>query len=128
VRAADIETLREINGVGDIVAASLHAWMQNPEHMEFLNALLEQVHIESVSLPREGSLKGKTMVFTGTLPTLPRDEAEELARANGAQVTSSVSKKTDYVVVGTDPGSKADKARELGVTILDEEEFRRLLA
>ncbi len=127
VRKADIDTLQAIDGVGDIVAASLYAWMRVPEHIEFLDALLSHVHIESISLPKNGALQGKTMVFTGTLPTLAREEAEALARGEGAQVTSSVSKKTDYVVVGNDPGSKADKARELGVTILDENEFRRLL-
>ena len=70
---------------------------------------------------------GKTMVFTGTLPTLDRATAQTMAQEVGAKVTGSVSKKTDYVVAGADPGSKYTKARSLGVTIIDENEFLRLL-
>lgn len=72
-------------------------------------------------------LKGKTFVFTGTLPTLSRSDAEDMARKAGGAVTSSVSKNTSYVVVGSDPGSKADKAESLGVTILSESQFLKLL-
>ncbi len=72
-------------------------------------------------------LAGKTFVFTGGLADLSRDEAKALVAARGGKVTSSVSAKTDYVVAGADPGSKLAKARELGVKILDEAEFRELL-
>ena len=72
-------------------------------------------------------LAGKTFVLTGTLPTLSRDEAKELLEAAGAKVAGSVNKKTDYVVAGLDAGSKLDKARELGIAVLDEPGLRALL-
>jgi DNA ligase (NAD+) len=72
-------------------------------------------------------LAGKTVVLTGTLPTLSRDEAKELLEAAGAKVAGSVSKKTDYVVAGAEAGSKLDKARELGVPVLDEQGLKELL-
>ena len=71
--------------------------------------------------------EGKTFVFTGTLSTMTRAEAKDLVEKLGGKATSSVSKKTDYVVVGENPGSKADKARNLGVTILSVEKFKKLL-
>jgi DNA ligase (NAD+) len=74
-----------------------------------------------------GVLAGKTVVFTGTLPTLARPEAKAIAERHGAKVTDSVSKRTDYVVVGADAGSKARKAAELGITVLDEDGFRALV-
>jgi DNA ligase (NAD+) len=73
-------------------------------------------------------LAGKTVVLTGTLPTLARDEAKDLLEAAGAKVAGSVSRKTDYVVAGAEAGSKLDKARELGVPVLDEDGLRSLLA
>ncbi|HEY4683984.1 MAG TPA: BRCT domain-containing protein, partial [Candidatus Acidoferrales bacterium] len=76
---------------------------------------------------KETRLKGKTFVFTGTLARHERAEAERLVMQSGGKVSSSVSKKTDYVVVGTDPGSKYDKAKSLGVTILDESQFEKLV-
>jgi DNA ligase (NAD+) len=127
VRNASREDLIAIHGVGEVVAHSLYSWLRQRDHRVFLDALLREVTIERKQATRSAKLDGKTFVFTGTLPTLGRTEAEDLARAHGAHVTSSVSKKTDYVVVGADPGSKAEKAQELGVTILDEEAFRALV-
>jgi DNA ligase (NAD+) len=127
IRTADIETLEAIDGVGDIVAASLYSWMRTPAHIRLLDALLSHIQIESLQKQRGGKLEGKTFVFTGTLSSLPRADAEELVRMSGGTVTSSVSKKTDYVVAGTEPGSKASKAESLGVTIIDEAGFRKLL-
>lgn len=130
VRDATVNELARIFGVGEIVAGSLFSWMHNKEHTELLDALLKYVTVippETESPGKGKLLSGKTFVFTGTLETLSRDVAEEMARAEGAHVTSSVSKKTDYVVVGSDPGSKAEKAKTLGVTILDETAFLKLL-
>ncbi len=128
VRAATTADLAALYGVGEIVATSLVSWMHEKAHRELLNDLLEQVTVITPEKEyQHGPLKGKTMVFTGTLPTLSRDDAEERARKAGAHPTNSVSKKTDYVVVGSDAGSKAAKAKELGVPVISEEEFLRLL-
>ncbi len=129
IRKANTEELARIHGVGEVVAESLVAWMRDPLHTETLDALLKYIDIvlPEKSKDGEGKLTGKTFVFTGTLPNLERGIAEEMVRTAGGSATSSVSKKTDYVVVGTDPGSKAAKAEELGVSILDEAAFRKLL-
>lgn len=124
---ADEATLTALHGVGTVVAQSLRAWFQHTEHAALIRALLKEITVVKPKRVRSTILHGKTIVFTGTLPTLGRSEGEELARAHGATVTSSVSRKTDYVVVGADPGSKAERAKELGVTILDERQFRALL-
>jgi DNA ligase (NAD+) len=80
-----------------------------------------------VKARKDSPLAGKVFVLTGGLASMSRDEARRKLQTLGAKVTDSVSKKTDYVVVGEDPGSKADKARELGVTMLDEKEFLKLI-
>lgn len=126
IRHASEEGLAHVHGVGEVVAHSLVAWMQDAHNRELLDALLKEVTpVNEAS--SHGALQGKTFVFTGTLPTLSRGEAEERARAQGAHIASSVSKKTDYVVVGADPGTKAEKAATLGVNILNEDEFLALL-
>jgi DNA ligase (NAD+) len=128
VRKADESVLAEIYGVGEIVAHALVMWMHDGEHTKQLDALLMHVNPTRVEKPgQDRALFGKSIIFTGSLPTLSRSDAEVLARTHGAHVVSSVSKKTDYVVVGTDPGSKATKALELGLTILDEAEFLSLI-
>lgn len=128
VEKAAVEDLAQIHGVGDIVAESLVIWMTDPEHKALVRELTKYVTIEPVEVAGGNeALSGKMIVFTGTLPSLPRSEAEELARQHGAHVTSSVSGNTDYVVVGEEPGSKAGKAEKLGVSILDEAGFRALL-
>ena len=128
---AGVEQLLEVPDVGPIVAQSIHTFFQQPHNRE----VVEQLRACGVTW-QEGEpaarepkpLAGKTVVLTGTLPTLSRDEAKDLLEAAGAKVAGSVSKKTDYVVAGEEAGSKLDKARELGVTVLDEEGLRRLLA
>ena len=128
IRHASRDELAQVYGIGDIVADSLVSWLQNKTHTKELDALLKHIKIESPTKNKaRGGLEGKTFVFTGTLPSLSRDEAEDLARQRGASVTSSVSKNTSYVVVGSDPGSKAEKAESLGVTILNETEFKKLI-
>lgn len=128
IRKATEDEIASVYGVGEIVAESLYSWLHAKENEQYLDALL--AHVRPVAVERsahEGVLSGKTFVFTGTLPTLSRSAAEEMARAAGASVTSSVSKHTSYVVVGADPGSKADKAEKLGVAMLDEAGFLDLL-
>lgn len=129
IRAATREELAEIYGVGEIVAESLYSWLRNKVHVKELDALLTHLEIEIVDTTHmSGTLSGKTFVFTGTLPTLSRTDAEDMVRKAGGAVTSSVSKNTSYVVVGSDPGSKAEKAESLGVTVLDETAFLKLLS
>jgi DNA ligase (NAD+) len=124
------EQLLEVPDVGPVVAESIHTFFQQPHNRE----VVEQLRACGVTW-EEGQpaarapkpLAGKTIVLTGTLPTLTRDEAKDLLEAAGAKVAGSVSKKTDYVVAGAEAGSKLDKARELGVAILDEQGLKDLL-
>jgi DNA ligase (NAD+) len=118
--AAEVEELMAVRDIGPIVAAHIHAFFREPHNREVIDKLhAAGVHWEKVARPRPRPLAGKTFVLTGTL-SMPREALKERLLAAGAKVTGSVSKKTDYVVVGEDPGSKYDKAKELGIEILDE--------
>ena len=127
---ATVEQLTAVADVGPIVALSLRTFFDQPHNRE----VVEQLRACGLTW-KEGEpaasnpkpLAGKTFVITGTLPTLGRDEAKDLLEAAGAKVAGSVSKKTDYLVAGAEAGSKLDKARELGVEILDEVGLMRLL-
>ena len=129
---ASVEQLLEVPDVGPIVAASIHTFFAQPHNREVVEQLLaagvtpKESAGEANDQPRP--LLGKTLVLTGTLPTLSRDEAKELIEAAGGKVSGSVSKKTHYVIAGEEAGSKLDKARELGVPVLDEAGLRLLLA
>lgn len=128
IRKAKPADFEEINGVGDVVAESVFDWMRNDLHSEMLDALLSQVKIANPkSEIRNSKFKGQTFVLTGTLPNLSRDEAKEMIRKNGGNVSSTVSKKTDFVVAGGEAGSKLEKAEILGVEILDEEMFLKMI-
>ncbi len=114
--------------VGPKVAGSIREYFQNPKNQEILARLLAAgVSPSPPEKPPETPLAGKTFVFTGALSRLSREEAKALVTRRGAKVSSSVSNKTDYVVVGIDPGSKYSRARELGITTLDETAFEELL-
>ncbi|MFW6175837.1 MAG: NAD-dependent DNA ligase LigA [Acidobacteriota bacterium] len=132
IRNASAEELQEVPGVGPRMAEEITAFFADEHHREVLDRLLDGRVTLVEPPPREEAgpqpLEGLTMVFTGSLERFTRSEAKELAQAHGAKVTGSVSKKTDYVVAGEDPGSKHDKAVELGVTVLDESGFADLLA
>jgi len=119
--------LGSISGIGPSIATELAAFFAQPQNLATIEALRAHLTIEPAATPAtsDHALAGKTIVFTGTL-TMARPEAKARAEALGAKVTESVSKKTDYVVVGEDAGSKAKKAAELGLQILNEEEFRTL--
>jgi DNA ligase (NAD+) len=123
------EELTSIPEIGDIMAASIVAFFQEPRNQETVTKL-QQAGVNTIE-PRvdqtDMPLSGKAFVLTGTLQTLSRNEAAELIESRGGKVTASVSRKTDYVVVGSEPGSKYDKAMQLGLTILDEESFLALL-
>ena len=129
---ASVEQLMEIPDVGPIASTSVRAFFDQPHHREVVEQLIAAgVHwpaIEGTASDAHRPLLGKTLVITGTLPTLSRDEAKELIEAAGGKASGSVSKKTDWLVAGEEAGSKLDKARELGVAILDEAGLRALLA
>ncbi|MHB8831525.1 MAG: helix-hairpin-helix domain-containing protein, partial [Patescibacteria group bacterium] len=128
LREATLEELDSIEGVGDVVAKAIHEFFHSKDEMAKVNHILEFVHVErETSEAVHGRLSGTTWVFTGTLDSVARDDAKEMVRKLGADVSESVSRKTTYVVVGADPGSKADKAKELGVTMLDEKEFLKMV-
>ena len=122
------EELSSIHDVGDIIADSIIKYFSNDKNIEEINRL-KQYNLNMKYLGRESTdnelITGKTFVITGTL-SRPRDEIKEMLEVNGGNVTTSVSKKTDVVIVGTDPGSKYDKAKELGITIWGEEEIKDL--
>lgn len=127
LQAADTTTVAAIHGVGETVAESVVAWFLNAKNQARLHALLKHLTISNTATQRSDALSGATVVFTGTLPSLSRDEAKALARAAGATVSNSVSKNTTYVVAGGKPGSKEAKANELGVAIIDETAFKKLV-
>lgn len=123
------QVLMEVDGVGGAMAGSVWGFLEDPRTRSMMEDLAAQLHIEA-ELPKPimgGKLENKIMVFTGTLANMSRGEAKARAEQAGAKVSGSVSAKTDYVVAGADPGSKAKKAADLGVALLSEEEFMRLL-
>ena len=128
--AAGIDRLQQVPDVGPVVAASIARFFAESHNVE----VIEQLRAAGVNWPEgepsavaNSPIAGKTFVLTGTLPTLTRDEAKDMIEALGGKVAGSVSKKTDYVVAGAEAGSKLDKAQALGVSILDERQFRELV-
>ena len=117
--------------VGPVVAQSIAAFFAEPHNREVIAQLLKAGVGFAETAPRQfnaaGPVYGKTFVLTGALPGLSRDDAQQKIRDHGGKVSGSVSKKTDYVVAGADAGSKYDKARELGIAILDEAGLLALL-
>ncbi|MEK7882271.1 NAD-dependent DNA ligase LigA [Methyloversatilis sp. NSM2] len=126
---ASVEELAQVPDVGPVVAASIHTFFAQPHNREVVEQLRACgiVWEEGEAQVASGPLVGKTVVLTGTLPTLSRDQAKDLLEAAGAKVAGSVSKKTDFVVAGTDAGSKLTKAQELGINILDESGLMSML-
>ncbi|GAA6141086.1 NAD-dependent DNA ligase LigA [Hydrogenophaga sp. 5NK40-0174] len=131
VMQADEEALLAVADVGPVVAASVHTFFAQAHNREVVEQLVAcGVHWpeEAVDHDAPKPLAGLTVVLTGTLPTMGRDEAKAMLEAAGAKVSGSVSKKTAYVVAGAEAGSKLDKAQALGITVLDEEGMKALLA
>ncbi len=124
------EDLMHIEGVGEKVARSIYEFFHNPQNLKLIDELKSlgvRTDVKEGLEPKSGKLEGLTFVLTGSLDHFSRSEATQILEGNGAHVTNSVSHKTDYVVVGKDPGSKYTKAMELGVKTLSEEEFLRFL-
>ena len=130
VMEADLDTLQQIHGVGPRMAEDVHKFFRQPHNREVIDALRRAGVRWRATQARTRvaqTLAGKTFVLTGGLASMTRDEAKRALKALGAKVGESVSKKTDYVVAGEEPGSKLDKARELGVQVIDEAALRQLL-
>ena len=129
--SATVDQIDDVPGIGPEIAASVREWFDDPENLALIDRLkaagLRMADDRAVAEPKEGPLVGKTIVLTGTMPTMTREEGTELAQAAGARVASSVSKKTDFVVAGENAGSKLTKAETLGVEIIDEAGFRERL-
>jgi DNA ligase (NAD+) len=119
-----------VHGIGPEIAQSVYEWLQTPSHqdlIEKLRAIGLQLIGESKTAPTSTALAGKVFVLTGTLPSLKRDQAKQLVQRAGGKVTNSVSKKTDFVIVGAEAGSKLETAQTLGIPCLSEPEFLALL-
>jgi len=128
---ADVSQLEQLDGIGPNIAQSIVGWFQQPHNRELLEKLKQNgvwpVEAEESEQLKSKPLAGLTFVITGTLPTLTREEATRLIEENGGKVTDSVSRKTSYLVLGAEPGSKYIKAVELGVPILDENQLKELI-
>ena len=128
---ATVEELDAVHEIGLTMAESIHDWFADPGNArlcERLRVAGVRTEIEKAARPSAAqTLAGKIFVLTGTLPNLSRDEATAQIEARGGRVTSSVSKKTDFVLAGAEPGSKLDKANQLGVKVIDEDDFGKLL-
>lgn len=127
IGSASREAFESIYGVGPKVAESIFSWFQDPNNQKLVANLLKQIRIVASQVTTNQAFAGKTFVFTGSLPTLEREEAQSMVRQNGGDVSSSVSVKTSFLVAGEEAGSKLEKARELGVKIISEREFLEMV-
>lgn len=131
--SADEARLVEVEGIGPIMARTIEETLAEDRTREVIDRFrahglrMEDDSPAHPAPPAEGPLVGKTLVLTGTLPNLSRDDATQRIEAAGGKVTGSVSKKTDYLVAGADPGSKLTKAQDLGTEVLDEDGLLALL-
>ena len=130
ISKSSVDELSQVDGVGSVIAESIIDWFKVDWHREIVKrwgkAGVAMELVQTDIAPQ--TLAGLTFVVTGSLDSFSRDGINEVIAAHGGKSASSVSKKTDYVLVGADPGSKLQKAQELGVTIIDESRFKELLA
>ena len=126
---ASVEDLANIEGVGEKIAQSVYAYFHNNQNLEMVKEFEKYgLNFESnATAPKTDELAGKTFVLTGTLSSMTRDEATEKIKQMGGKTSSSVSKKTSFVVAGENAGSKLDKAQNLGVIILNEDDFLKMI-
>ena len=130
MKAKETAHIVSIDGIGASMATDMVEFFQEPHNIEVIEKLLKQITIEEFidDSRNDSPISGKTVVFTGTLQKMTRSEAKAKALSLGAKVAGSVSKNTDYVIVGTDAGSKAKTAQELGIKMLSEEDFLILIS
>ena len=128
LKKAQLKDFESILNIGPVVAKSVHKWFSNKDNLKFLEKLQKFVKIQNPkSKIQNFKLSGKTFVLTGTLETMARDEAREKIRNLGGDVSGSISSKTNYLVAGREPGSKIKKAEKLGVKVIDEKEFLKMI-
>ena len=127
LKDASLSDLEKVSDVGPIVAKSIYSWFREDDNKNFLKKLLSRVIIKKEAQAKSVKLKGLKFVLTGSLDKMSRDEAKKMIKGQGGEVVESVSKNTDFVVCGNEPGSKYDKAKNLGVKILSEGEFVEML-
>ncbi len=129
IARASVNDLERVDGVGAVVGESIHAWFSEKENRAYLKRLLAEVRVRKAAPVSRtaGKLSGRTFVLTGTLEMLSRDEAKERIRALGGSVAESVSKKTSFLVAGADPGSKLRRAEKLGVAVIGERAFLKMV-
>jgi len=120
--------MQKVMDIGPVVARSIYDWFREKKNLEFLEKIKKVgVEVFEEKKPKRQPLRGKTFVLTGALETMSREEAKEKIRLLGGEISESVSKKTDYVVVGKEPGSKLERAKKLGVKTINEPEFLKLI-
>ncbi len=128
IKNAKLEDFDSVSDIGPVVSKSLYEWLQNKTNLNFLEKLEKSVKIKNYKLQNKSSkFAGETFVLTGSLETMTRDDAKVKIRELGGNISESVSLKTDYVVVGSEPGSKAGRAKKIGVKILTEKQFVNLI-
>lgn len=128
IKKLSIEELTAINGIGPVMAEGIYNFFKNHSNLNVLEKLKKAgISMEEKSAEKEAKLKGMTFVITGVLEEFKREEAENIVRSLGGNVSNSVSKNTDYLVAGSEPGSKLDKAKVLEVKIIDEKEFKKII-
>jgi DNA ligase (NAD+) len=126
IMSASKAALMDVSDVGEIVAESIVGYFKDKKNLQHLEDLLKHIKLDKIEKAKQ-TLAGKTFVLTGSMEAMTRDEAKEKIRSLGGDVSSSVSKNTDYVVAGAEPGSKFDKAKKLGVKIISENDFLAML-
>lgn len=128
LKNATLEQLSEVEGIGEIIAQSIYEYFHNENNLKLLEELKALgINPSAKAKPKSDKLSGKTFVLTGTLENMTRDEASDIIKSHGGKTSSSVSKKTDFVLAGTNAGSKLDKAQNLGVIILTENDFLEMI-
>ena len=122
-----MERLAEIDGIGDKIARNIYEFFHNEHNLQTIEEFKNLgFNFEPSQIFKTDELAGKTFVLTGTLQSMTRDEASDIIKSKGGKTSSSVSKKTTFVIAGENAGSKLDKALSLGVTILNEDEFKQM--
>lgn len=129
IKNANIEELSSIKDIGSVIAGNIKEYFSDDQNLAILQELLDAgVKITNNTMAQEGVFSGLKIVLTGTLPSYTRDEAKELIEQNGGVVVSSVSKNTSFVLAGAEAGSKLDKAKQLNIKVIDEQEFKKYLS